>query len=81
MNEKRKLKKIAAKSVKLLHNKMAVNKENTEIVMKNLKTLPRAQAIYAIGKFIKGLRRTNQEGKTTIESSDVTSISGTSLPK
>lgn len=68
MKDKKKLKKIAAKSVKLLHNHGKANKDNIEGVVKHLHTLPRAQAIYTISKFIKGLRRKSKEGTAVIES-------------
>lgn len=68
MKDKKKLKKIAAKSVTLLHNKGKASQENIEGVVKHLQTLPRAQAIYTISKFIKGLRRKSKEGTAIIES-------------
>ncbi len=68
MKEKKKLKKIAAKSVKLSIEKGMVKKINADEVIKILKTLPRAQAIYAISKFLKGLRRRGGETTVTVES-------------
>lgn len=68
MTGKRKLKKIAAKSVKATFKSGKVNKITAEEVIKILKTLPRAQAIYAISKFLKGLKRRGGETIATIES-------------
>lgn len=68
MTGKRKLKKIAAKSVKLTFKTGKVNKITAEEVIRILKTLPRAQAIYAISKFLKGLRRRSGETTAIIES-------------
>lgn len=68
MKEKKKLKKLAAKSVKLSIEKGRVKRVNADEVIKILKTLPRAQAIYAISKFLKGLRRRGGETTVTIES-------------
>lgn len=65
---KRKLKKIAAKSVRLTFQKGKANKMTAEEIVKVLKTLPRAQAIYAISKFLKGLRRRGGETTAIIES-------------
>lgn len=68
MTGKRKLKKIAAKSVRLTFREGKVNKMTAEDIIRVLKTLPRAQAIYAISKFLKGLRRRGGETTATIES-------------
>lgn len=68
MKDKKKLKKIAAKSVKLLHSPGKANKDNIEGVVKHLQALPPAQAIYTISKFIKGLKRKSKEGTAVIES-------------
>lgn len=68
MKEKRKLKKWAAKSVNLSFKKGQLNKLTAEEVIRILKTLPRPQAIYAISKFLKGLRRRSGETSATIES-------------
>lgn len=68
MRGKRKLKKIAAKSVRLTFQKGKVNKMTAEEIVKVLKTLPRVQAIYAISKFLKGLRRRGGETTATVES-------------
>lgn len=68
MKEKKKLKKLAAKSVKLTFQSGKVHKITAEEVIKVLKTLPKAQAIYAISKFLKGLRRRGGETTATIES-------------
>ncbi|MBI4038790.1 F0F1 ATP synthase subunit delta [Candidatus Daviesbacteria bacterium] len=68
MKEKKKLKKIAAQSAKLSFDKGKLNKLTAEEVLKALKTLPKAQAIYAISKFIKGLKKRSAETSATIES-------------
>lgn len=68
MKEKRKLKKWAAKSVNLSFQKGKLNTLTAEEVIRILKTLPRPQAIYAISKFLKGLRRRSVETSATIES-------------
>lgn len=68
MKEKKKLKKIAAKTVKLTFQKGKVNALTAEEVIKVLKGLPRAQAIYAISKFLKGLRRRGGETTAVVES-------------
>lgn len=68
MTGKRKLKKIAAKSVRLTFREGKVNRMTAEEIIRVLKTLPRAQAIYAISKFLKGLRRRGGETTATIES-------------
>lgn len=68
MKEKKKLKKIAAKTVKLTFHQGKVNVMTAEEVIRVLKTLPRAQAIYAISKFLKGLRRRGGGTTAVIES-------------
>lgn len=68
MKNRKKLKKIAAKSVKLSFKEGSVHKLSAEEVIRILKTLPRAQAIYAISKFLKGFRRRSGETTLTIES-------------
>lgn len=68
MKDKKKLKKIAAKTVNLTFNKGKANVMTAKEVIKVLKTLPRAQAIYAISKFLKGLRKKGGETAAVIES-------------
>lgn len=68
MKEKKELKKIAARLVKLSFDKGKVNKLTAEEVLKALKTLPKAQVIYALNKFIKGLKKKSAENTANIES-------------
>lgn len=68
MKDKGRLKKIAAKSAKISFPQGKIKEDNVVSVVKNLKTLPRSQAIYAISKFIKGLKNKSREGNAVIES-------------
>lgn len=68
MKDKGRLKKIAAKSARLSFPEGKLKEENAMDVLKHLKTLPRSQAIYAISKFIKGLKNKSREGSAVIES-------------
>lgn len=68
MKDKGRLKKIAAKSAKLSFPEGKLKENNAMDVLKHLKTLPRSQAIYAISKFIKGLKNKSREGSAVIES-------------
>lgn len=68
MKDKGRLKKIAAKSAKISFPEGKIKEDNVINVVKNLKTLPRSQAIYAISKYIKGLKNKSREGNAVIES-------------
>lgn len=68
MKDKGRLKKIAAKSARLSFPGGKLKEDNVVDVLKHLKTLPRSQAIYAVSKFIKGLKRKGMEGTAVIES-------------
>lgn len=68
MREKRKLKTIAAKSVRLSAPEGKIDHKKAAIVIKKLKGLPKDQAIYVISKYLKGLKRKKVEGTATVES-------------
>ncbi len=68
MREKRKLKSIAAKSVKLSAQPGNVDHSRVSLIMKRLKKIPKDQAIYVISKYLKGLRRKKVESLAVVES-------------
>jgi len=68
MREKKHLKKIAAKSVKLSAPQGKIHHQKVAIVMNKLKNLPKGQAIYVISKYLKGLKRKKVESVALVES-------------
>lgn len=68
MKEKRKLKRIAAKSVRLSVAEGKIDHSKATIAIKKLKSLPKNQAIYVISKYLKGLRRKKVENTAVVES-------------
>lgn len=68
MRERKHLKKIAAKSVKLSAPEGKIHHKKVTIVIDKLKNLPKDQAIYVISKYLKGLKRKKVESVALIES-------------